>query len=186
MKSTIGLVMSLLFTSPLWAQAAEVDVMKKAVFAGTSGISDAMQIGVSELLLQRKWQANSQGKLIDAQCGLVPHKTQVVDLNNDGKKEVMLLVGNECSSGKIGQTIYLFSQSVDGKVQRQLGFSAIGYQVLKAKSEGAWPDLLFFGTGECQPVWRHQAGSDRYNFNHLYEAKPQACMVGQMKIHGDK
>jgi hypothetical protein len=94
-------------------------------------------------------------------------------------------VGNECSSGKIGQTVYLFDQLADGKVQRQLGFSASGYKVLPAKAEGAWPDLLFLGTGECQPVWRHRADSGRYNFNHLYEAKPQACMVGQMQVHGN-
>jgi hypothetical protein len=116
---------------------------------------------------------------------VVPHKTQVIDLNADGVKEVMLLVGNECSSGKIGQTVYLFDQLADGKVQRQLGFSASGYKVLPAKTQGAWPDLLFLGTGECQPVWRHRADSGRYNFNHLYEAKPQACMVGQMQVHGN-
>jgi hypothetical protein len=185
MKTIIGLVASVLLSSPLLVQAAEVDMMKKAVFAGTSGISDSMQTSIADLLLQRKWQANAKGQLMEAKCGVVPHKTQVIDLNADGVKEVMLLVGNECSSGKIGQTVYLFDQLADGKVQRQLGFSASGYKVLTAKAEGAWPDLLFLGTGECQPVWRHRADSGRYNFNHLYEAKPQACMVGQMQVHGN-
>ncbi len=186
MKTMIGLTSVLLMSSPLLAQASEVDVMKKAVFAGTTGVADAMQTGVAELLLQRKWQANAQGQLSEAKCGVVPYKTDVVDLNGDGNKEVMLLVGNECSSGKIGQTLYLFNQASDGKVQRQLGFSASGYRVLKPKSEGAWPDLLFFGTGDCQPVWRYQQATGRYNFNHLYEAKPQACMVGQMQVHEQK
>lgn len=186
MKTIIGLTTVLFMSSPLLAQAAEVDVMKKAVFAGTSGVSDAMQAGVAELLLQRKWQVNAQGKLSEAKCGVVPHKTQVIDLNGDGSKEVMLMLGNECTSGKIGQTVYLFDQAADGKVQRQLGFSAAGYQVLKPKTTGAWPDLLFLGTGDCQPIWRHQAASGRYNFNHLYEAKPQACSVGQMQIHDKK
>jgi hypothetical protein len=185
MKTIIGLVASALLSSSLLVQAAEVDMMKKAVFAGTSGISDSMQTSIADLLLQRKWQANAKGQLMEAKCGVVPHKTQVIDLNADGVKEVMLLVGNECSSGKIGQTVYLFDQLADGKVQRQLGFSASGYKVLPAKTQGAWPDLLFLGTGECQPVWRHRADSGRYNFNHLYEAKPQACMVGQMQVHGN-
>lgn len=186
MKQIMGLAVTLLLTSPLLAQAAEADDMKKAVFAGTSGVTDAMQNGVAELLLQRGWQTNAQGQLAQAKCGAVPHKTEVIDLNGDGTKEVMLMLGNECSSGKIGQTVYLFNQAADGKVQRQLGFSAGGYKVLKAKTAGAWPDLLFLGTGECQPIWRHQAGSGRYNFNHLYEAKPQACSVGQMQIHDAK
>ncbi len=186
MKQIIGMAVTLLLTSPLLAQAADADTMKKAVFAGTSGVADSLQTGVAELLLQRGWQANAKGQMTDAKCGVVPHKTEVLDLNGDGKKEVMLLVGNECSSGKIGQSVYLFTQSDDGKVQRQLGFSASGYKPLKAKTEGAWPDLLFLGTGECQPVWRHQAASGRYNFHHLYEAKPQACSVGQMQIHEQK
>jgi len=186
MKTVIGLATSLLLASPLLANAAEVDVMKKAIFAGTSGISDNMQTSIADLLLQRKWQVNAKGQLMEAKCGVVPHKTEVVDLNADGVKEVMLLVGNECSSGKIGQTVYLFNQLADGNVQRQLGFSASGYKVLKAKTGGAWSDLLFLGTGDCQPIWRYQASSGRYNFNHLYEAKPQACMVGQMQVHGNK
>lgn len=185
MKMIIGLAASLLLIQPLLAQAGEADDMKKAVFAGTGGVADAMQAGVAELLLQRGWQANAKGQLNQAKCGAVPHKTDVVDLNGDGVKEVMLMVGNECTSGKIGQTMYLFNQAADGKVQRQLGFSASGYKVLTAKTQGAWPDLLFLGTGECQPVWRHGADSGRYNFNHLYEAKPQACMVGQMQVHGN-
>lgn len=186
MKQIMGLAVTLLLASPLLVQAAEVDAMKKAVFAGTSGVADTLQTGVAELLLQRNWQANAKGQLTEAKCGVVPHKTEVLDLNGDGKKEVMLMVGNECSSGKIGQSIYLFNQLADGKAQRQLGFSATGYKVLTAKTEGAWPDLLFLGTGECQPVWRHQAASGRYNFNHLFEAKPQACSVGQMQIHDNK
>lgn len=186
MKTVIGLGVLMLLAQTAVAETAEVSAVKKAVFSGISGISDSMQIGVGELLVQKQWRANNAGKLMDAKCGVVPHKTEVLDLNADGVKEVMLLVGNECSSGKIGQTVYLFTQAADGSVQRQLGFSASGYKVLKAKTEGAWPDLLFLGTGECQPIWRHQPGSGRYNFNHLYEAKPQACMVGQMKIHDGK
>ncbi|MBD3767493.1 MAG: hypothetical protein IE928_05990 [Gammaproteobacteria bacterium] len=185
MKTIIALATSLLVSSPVFVQAAAMDDVKKAIFAGTSGIADNMQGKVAELLSQRGWQANAQGELMQGQCGVVPHKTEVLDLNGDGKKEVILMVGNECSSGKIGQQVYLFSQSADGKVERQLGFSASGYRVLKAKAEGAWPDLLFLGTGECQPVWRHQAASGRYTFNHLYEAKPQACKVGQMQVHGN-
>jgi hypothetical protein len=186
MKRMIGLTASLLLASPLFANATEVGLMKKAVFSGTSGIADSMQTSIADLLLQRGWQANVQGQLTQVKCGVVPHKTEVVDLNGDGANEVMLMVGNECASGKIGQTVYLFNQVADGKVQRQLGFSASGYKVLKAKTVGAWPDLLFLGTGECQPIWRYQAASGRYNFNHLYEAKPQACMVGQMQVHEQK
>jgi hypothetical protein len=151
----------------------DVNAMSSVVFAQVKGLPDGFKQAISEQLLAKKWQVK-EGKLADAKCGVVPHATSLVDLNHDGVNEVILLLGNECTSGKIGGTIYLFSPEAENKVQRQLGFSATGFKAYKREGE-VWDDLLFTGTGDCQPVWRNKGG--RYNFSHLFEAKPNACSV---------
>jgi len=153
--------------------ATDIKSMSAIVFAQVGGLSEGVKQSISEQLLAKKWLVQS-GKLADATCGAVPHTATLTDLNHDGIKEVILLLGNECTSGKVGGTIYLFTPESDGKVQRQLGFSATGFKAYKREGE-VWDDLLFTGTGDCQPVWRNKGG--RYNFNHLYEAKPNACSV---------
>lgn len=176
MKSKLGFALLSLLTLSELVHAdttTEVKTMSSVVFAQLTGLSDVFKQSVSEQLLAKKWQAKD-GKLVDAKCGTVPHKTELTDLNHDGINEVMLLLGNECTSGKIGGTIYLFTPEANNKVQRQLGFSATGFKLYKRDDE-AWDDLLFTGTGDCQPVWRNKGG--RYNFSHLYEAKPNACSV---------
>lgn len=183
MKLRLSLAAFIFAMTSLSAQAdtmADVNAMSALVFAGKSGLSDAFKQGVSEQLIAKKWQVK-EGKMSDARCGAVPHTTTLTDLNHDGKNEVIVLLGNECTSGKIGGTVYLFTLEADNKVQRQLGFSATGFKAYKR--EGAvWDDLLFTGTGDCQPVWRNKDG--RYNFSHLYEAKPNACSVPSSHIGG--
>jgi hypothetical protein len=153
--------------------ASDVNAMSAVVFAQVKGLPDGFKQAISEQLLAKKWQVKD-GKLADAKCGVVPHDTNLVDLNHDGVNEVMLLLGNACTSGNIGGTVYLFTPEADNKTQRQLGFAATGFKVYKRDGE-VWDDLLFTGTGDCQPVWRYKNG--RYNFHHLFEAKPNGCAV---------
>lgn len=153
--------------------AEEVGAMSAVVFDVSANVSEAFKQAISEQLVAKKWQVK-EGQLADAKCGVVPHTTTLTDLNHDGKNEVMLLLGNECTSGKIGGTIYLFTPEADNKVQRQLGFSATGYQV-NQRQGAVWADLIFTGTGDCQPVWYNKDG--RYNFHHLYEVTPGACSL---------
>ena len=174
MKIRLSLTAFILAMTSLSVQAdttSDVSAMSAVVFAQTTGLTDAFKLSVSEQLVAKKWQIKD-GKLADATCGVVPHTATVVDLNRDGKNEVILLLGNECTSGKIGSTIYLFTPEADNRIQRQLGFSAAGYKTYQRQGE-PWADLVFMGNGDCQPVWHNKNG--RYNFHHLYEAKPGAC-----------
>lgn len=176
MKFSISLValICLIATSVAYAGAVTGGAaMSAIVFAAAPNVPDYVKQAISEQLIAKKWQVKD-GQLADAQCGVVPHTTTLTDLNHDGKNEVMLLLGNACTSGKIGGTIYLFTPEADNKVQRQLGFSATGYQV-NQRQGAAWADLIFTGTGDCQPVWHNKDG--RYNFHHLYEVRPGACSL---------
>jgi hypothetical protein len=177
-KPMIGLVV----TGLLWSaqSLADAESLQQVLFKGVAGVPTAMQKSIAEQLVAKSWQVQS-GQIAEARCGVVPHQVDVLDLNKDGQTEVMLLLGNACTSGKIGTTVYLFTQEANGRVQRHLGFSATGYKAYARDGE-AWPDLLFTGTGDCQPVWRYKGG--RYNFNHLYEAKPGACYVPQSDNFG--
>jgi hypothetical protein len=183
MKQRLSLAAFIFMVTSLSAQAdttSDVNAMSAVVFAQTTGLNDAFKQAVSEQLVAKKWQVKA-GKVADARCGVIPHATTLTDLNHDGKKEVIVLLGNECTSGKIGGTVYLFTLEADNKVQRQLGFSATGFKAYKREGS-AWDDLLFTGTGDCQPVWRNKDG--RYNFSHLYEVKPNACSVPSSHVGG--
>lgn len=165
------------------AESNQIEAMQSILFSGTNTVPVTMQTNIATQLVQKGWLVQNN-QVADAKCGVVQPKVDVVDLNADGKPEVMILIGNECTSGKIGRTVYLFTQQVDGSVQRQLGFSAAGYQVLPQKGN-EWAGLLFLGTGDCQPIWANVNG--RYNFHHLYEAKKGACKApaGMGQNHGD-
>ncbi len=181
---TLGFVCTCLVSQAAKAEGDQTQAMQALLFSDTgSRVPAVMQASIAAQLVQKGWQVQNN-KMTDAKCGVVPQQLDVVDLNADGKPEVMLLVGNACTSGKIGHTIYLFTQQADGSVQRQLGFSAAGYKVLPQKGND-WAGLLFLGTGDCQPVWANVNG--RYNFHHLYEASKDACKVpaGMSLHHGD-
>lgn len=162
------------------AKDEDVKAIAKVVFAGTKGMPEAAQLAVAQQLASKRLRAD-KGQLTDARCGVMPHKTHVLDLNKDGVSEALVFFGNACRSGKIGQTVYLFTQEAEGKVQRHMGFSASGYKLLPREGE-AWPDILFEGTGNCQPVWRYKGG--RYGFNHLFEVAPGGCYVPQSDNFG--
>lgn len=159
---------------------AEED-LANVLFANTQGVSASMQTSIAQQLAKKGYVAQA-GQVATAKCGVVPVKTEVKDLNGDGQAEVLMLIGNACTSGTIGSTMYLFTQETDGKVQRHFGFSATGYEFFPSKKpnpsgDDAWPAVLVKGTGDCQPVWGYHGG--RYGFNHLYESKKGACYVPQ-------
>jgi len=177
-------VMGLLSVGCSWvlnvqATSANEDVAK-LVFAGTQGMPMPVQYAVADQLVKKGFSVE-QGKIVSGKCGKVSVLTEVKDLNADGKHEAIVVIGNECTSGKIGATLYLFTQEADGSVQRHFGFSASGYQLLAAKND-PWPAVLVQGTGGCQPVWRYKNG--RYAFNNLYEDRKGACAVPESGGHG--
>lgn len=178
---TLGCVCACLVTPAAQAEVDQTQAMQTLLFPdAASRVPAVMQASIAAQLVQKGWQVQNN-QMADAKCGVVPQQLDVVDLNADGKPEVMLLVGNACTSGKIGHTIYLFTQQPDGSAQRQLGFSAAGYKVLPQKGND-WSGLLFLGTGDCQPVWANVKG--RYNFHHLYEASKDACKApAAMSFH---
>lgn len=167
----------------LSVSAAQAADLSDLIFAGVQDVSADTQQEIAAQLQKRGWQV-VDGQVGHARCGAVDHKVTLLDLNDDGQSEIMLQIGNVCSSGEIGQNIYLFTKDKAGKLQRQLGFAAANFEVLKKDEETGWANLLFTGTGECQPVWRYSADRERYNFNYLYETIPGACMVGATKMHG--
>lgn len=90
--------------------------------------------------------------LVDTNCGDIDPMTDVVDLNGDGNQEVFVEFGNACLSGFTGRSISLFIKDDSGKYQYELGFPAMGYQILERGVDG-YPDLMFGGPGFCFPVW---------------------------------
>ena len=167
----------------LSAQAGASDELAKGLFAGTLSVPMDRQNQIAQQLAKKGFVAQ-KGQVATEKCGIVPVKNEVKDLNGDGKVEVLMLIGNECTSGVIGSTLYLFTQEADASVQRHLGFSASSYDLLpiKAGSNDPWPAILVRGTGDCLPVWRYKGG--RYGFNNLYEGKKGACYVPQSDAVG--
>jgi hypothetical protein len=162
------------------AQATPLDEMTKALFADNKSISLQMQQQIAQDL-QNKGFMLSQGQIATEKCGVVPVNTEIKDLNADGQSEVLMLIGNACTSGVIGSTLYLFTQEADQRVQRHFGFSASGYELLPTKND-AWPAFLVKGTGNCQPVWKYKSG--RYGFSNLYESEKGGCYVPQSDKFG--
>jgi hypothetical protein len=159
------------------AQADQAGEMAKTLFSGTQAIPETMQTQIAQQLMQKGFVLQ-QGKVATEKCGVVPVNTEIKDLNGDKQAEVLMLIGNECSSGAIGSTLYLFTQESEGKVQRHFGFAASGYELLPIKTgDDPWPAVLVKGTGDCLPVWRYKSG--RYGFNNLYESKKGGCYVPQ-------
>lgn len=90
--------------------------------------------------------------LVDPYCGDIAPMTDVIDLNGDGNYEVFVEFGNSCISGFTGRSLSLFIKDENGNYQYQLGFPAMGYQMLERGVDG-YPDLQFGGPGFCFPVW---------------------------------
>lgn len=91
---------------------------------------------------------------IDQVCGRpADAKVEFRDMNSDGRQEVLVIYGNDCTSGMAGSSAQLFVRDAGGKLQSNLGFPAASADPLPQMNEG-YPDLLIGGPGFCFPVWR--------------------------------
>lgn len=76
-----------------------------------------------------------------------------VDLNNDGREEIVVNWGNSYTSGNTGMSVTLFIKNASGKYVSQLGFPGTLPDVLAVGYKG-FPDLLIGGAGMEFPVYR--------------------------------
>lgn len=82
-------------------------------------------------------------------------KLDVVDLNADGKAEVILRVfGSPCFSGLIESNVSIYVRSSNGIWREVLGFlPAFGVQIEHTRNKG-YADLVLTVLGGCDPVYR--------------------------------
>jgi hypothetical protein len=78
---------------------------------------------------------------------------KVVDLNGDGRPEVMLTEGGTYCYGNAGQGFWLLSRLVDGGWKVMARGTGIP-EFLKTKGADGWPDISVGGPGFCFPVER--------------------------------
>lgn len=91
---------------------------------------------------------------VDATCGQ-PAAAEVSfsDWNHDGKTEVLVVFGNDCTSGHAERSVVLFIRDSTGKYAMNLSFPGAAADSLPTGNLG-YPDLLIGGPGFCFPVWR--------------------------------
>jgi hypothetical protein len=94
------------------------------------------------------------GTIVDDVCGqpLAPD-VRFSDLNADGIWEVFVQLGNTCTSGMAGTSVWVFIRDSGGSYRRNLGFPGIIARVGPATSRG-FADLLIGGPGFCFAVWQ--------------------------------
>ena len=98
----------------------------------------------------RQWRHCDDPGTAGASAGEVG---QVVDLNGDGRPEVVLVEGGSFCYGHTGQAYWLMSQRGDGRWQ--VLANGIGIvEVLPTRGSGGWADLSIGGPGLCFPVLR--------------------------------
>lgn len=85
-----------------------------------------------------------------------------VDLNKDGREEVVILFGNGFTSGHTGSSVLLFIKNAAGTYQSNLGFPSASIYALTALNKG-FPDLVITGPGWEFPVWRWNGRAYAYN-----------------------
>lgn len=115
-------------------------------------LSPADQKAVFDLMSAAFPPSEDGTTLTDPNCGDIAPMADVIDLNGDGDYEVFVEYGNTCTSGFTGRSLSLFIKDDSGRYQYQLGFPAMGYQLLERGVDG-YPDLEFGGPGFCFPVW---------------------------------
>ncbi|WP_028101065.1 hypothetical protein [Pseudoduganella violaceinigra] len=95
---------------------------------------------------------------------------QVVDLNGDGRPEVVITEGGTACYGDTGVGFNLVSQQADGSWK--LMTNGIGLlMVQKTKGKDNWPDIVIGGPGFCFPIQRWN-GSEYRVVGKEYEGKP--------------
>lgn len=82
-------------------------------------------------------------------------KMDVIDLNNDGKPEVLLRVfDSACFSGLMQSNVSIYVKTSKGQWRDVLGFlPAFGVRIQPEKAKG-YADLVLTVLGGCDPVYR--------------------------------
>ena len=92
--------------------------------------------------------------LTDRACGQPAGASiEFRDMNSDGRQEVLVIFGNDCTSGMAASSALLLIRDAGGTLQPNLGFPAASADPLPESNQG-YPDLLIGGPGFCFPVWR--------------------------------
>jgi hypothetical protein len=78
---------------------------------------------------------------------------KVVDLNGDGRPEVIITEGGAYCYGNTGGGYFVVTQLANGGWKRVTNGTGIA-EFLKTKGADGWPDLLIGGPGFCFPVER--------------------------------
>jgi hypothetical protein len=119
---------------------------------GHDGLSGAEQVAIYKTL---GLVVDSTGKgFLDTSCSQPAGATvSFSDWNHDGKTEVLILFGNDCTSGMAGSSAVLLIRGPKGGYSTNLGFPAGAVDTLPTRNLG-YPDLLIGGPGFCFPVWR--------------------------------
>jgi hypothetical protein len=123
------------------------------LFAGGRGdLSAEERLQVFNLL---SLNVTPDGKgFTDQVCGQPAGATvEFRDMNSDGRQEVLVIFGNDCTSGMAGSSALLLIRDANGKLQPNLGFPAATADPMPESNLG-YPDLLIGGPGFCFPVWR--------------------------------
>lgn len=156
----------------LLAAVCQAKASHELLFAGQSG--GLSKADMKSIVRQLGYTPSRDGKGLESAdgCGVVDFETRIIDLNGDGRPEVIVLAGNTCTSGLTGRSLFLFVKNKAGKYEQNLGFPADAAVPLAQTSKG-FPDLLIGGPGFCRPVWRWNAA--RYDYFCSREESPGAC-----------
>lgn len=102
--------------------------------------------------------------IADKEAGDFPFDAFVypVDLNKDGKEEIVIVFGNTYTSGHTGSSILLFIKNSAGTYQSNFGFPGSTPYALAIASKG-FPDLVIGGPGFEFPIWRWNGRAYAYN-----------------------
>ncbi len=98
---------------------------------------------------------DDRAALRDAVCGKpVTHEISIEDLDGDGDSEVVVLGGNTCLSGHLGQSLFVFVKDAQGIYRSHLGFPCGSFAFVPTGDEGGMPDVRVEGLRKCRATWR--------------------------------
>lgn len=139
------------------------------LFAGSDSLLAPAEIIAIEAAFAQYFSLSGDGlHFVDENCGEIPTRTEVVDLNGDGIQEVFVYWGNTCTSGSTGSSLSMFAKNNSGHYRDQFGFPAFDYTALPSGNDG-YPDLQFGGPGFCFAVWSWTGSQYEFKCNSSQE-----------------
>ena len=104
----------------------------------------------------------------DGNCEAAIDPKDVLDLNGDGKPEIVITENGVFCYGNTGQGFYLMEKTPAG-AWRVLHSSPGIPEFQKTKGAGGWPDIEIGGPGFCFPVERFNGKAYVFNRNNEYQ-----------------